>query len=146
MKKIALGILTSIGGYLEAGSLGTSLQAGTDFRYELLWSLALGTVCIALLAEMTGRLAAVSGHAVVDAIRTRFGFPLQVWPFGIQLLVDLLVLSCEIAGAAYAVQLITGISMVWWSVPITLLIWAVLWRGTFGLIENGMAILGLVTL
>src|SRR4051812_49172814 len=118
LQKVGLGILTSIGGYLEAGSLGTSLQAGADFRYELLWALAIGTICIALLTEMSGRLAAVSGHTLVDATRKRFGFTFQVWPLSVQLLVDLLVLSCEIAGAAYAVQLMTGVSMAWAALPI----------------------------
>ena len=58
--KALLGVLTSVGGYLEVGSLGTALQAGSSYRYELLWPIALGTVCIACCVEMSGRLAAVS--------------------------------------------------------------------------------------
>src|SRR5207249_991640 len=44
LSKIGLGILTSVGGYLEVGSVGTALQAGARFRYELLWALLIGTV------------------------------------------------------------------------------------------------------
>jgi len=33
-----------------------------------------------------------------------------------------------------------------WAVPVALGLWLLLWRGTFGLIENGVAALGLVTL
>src|SRR5438128_12458778 len=94
--KVALGVLTSVGGFLEAGSLGTALEAGTSFRYELLWPLALGAICVAFLAEMSGRLAAVSKHTAVDAMRKRFGIHVQVWPLGAQLLVNLLVLASEI--------------------------------------------------
>jgi Mn2+/Fe2+ NRAMP family transporter len=144
--KIALGIVTSIGGFLEVGSLGTSLQAGAAFRFELLWSLALGAVCIAFLTEMTGRLAAVSHHTVVDAMRKRFGVQFQIWPLGAQLLVDLLVLASELGGAALAFQLATGVSIRVWIAPIAFAIWLLLWFGTFSSIEHGVAIAGLVTL
>jgi Mn2+/Fe2+ NRAMP family transporter len=146
LTKIALGILTSVGGYLEAGSLGTALQAGAAFHYALLWAIALGTICLAFLVEMTGRLAAVSHHTMVDAMRKRFGIRMQVWPLGAQVIVDLLVLASEIGGAALALQLATGISIRVWAVPVVLLIWILLWRSTFDAIEHGVAVLGLVTL
>jgi Mn2+/Fe2+ NRAMP family transporter len=146
LTKVGLGVLTSIGGYLEAGSIGTALQAGARYRFGLLWAIALGTICIALLTEMSGRLAAVSQHTIVDAMRKRFGVSLQVWPLATQLLVDLLVLASEIGGAALALQLATGVSMRVWALPVALLAWALLWFGTFEAIEHSVATLGLVTL
>lgn len=143
---IALGILTSVGGYLEVGSMGTALQAGAAYRYELLWAVAAGTVCIAFLVEMTGRLAAVSHHTVVDAMRKRFGVKFQVWPLGAQAIVDLFVLASEIGGASLALELATGISFRVWVAPVVFVVWIVLWLGTFGLIEHSVATLGLVTL
>ena len=95
---------------------------------------------------MTGRLAAVSKHPVAAAIRERFGVSYQIWPFAAQVLVDLLVLACEIGGAALALSMATGLPMQLWAAPVALLIWLLLWRGSFGTIENGVAVLGLVTL
>jgi Mn2+/Fe2+ NRAMP family transporter len=146
LTKIGLGILTSIGGYLEVGSMGTAIQAGAAFRYELLWAIALGTVCIAFLVEMTGRLAAVSHHSVVAAVRKRFGFKFQIWPLLSQIVVDLLVLASEIGGAALALELATGYSFRIFVIPVALLVWALLWFATFGAIEHSVAVLGLVTL
>ena len=57
--EIALGIVTGIGGFLEAGSLATAAQAGAAFGFQLGWAIVLGTICIAFLDEMGGRLAAV---------------------------------------------------------------------------------------
>ena len=88
--------------------MGTALQAGAAFRYSLLWAIALGTICIAFLCEMTGRLAAVSHHTVVAAVRERFGLSFQIWPLAAQIIVDLFVLACELGGAALALQLATG--------------------------------------
>jgi Mn2+/Fe2+ NRAMP family transporter len=95
---------------------------------------------------MSGRLAAASGHTVVDAVRKRFGFSFQVWPLAAQIVVDLLVLACEVGGAALALQLATGVSIRVWVLPITFGIWLLLWFGTFESIEHSVAALGLVTL
>ena len=149
MKKLAsvgLGILTSVGGYLEVGSMGTALQAGAAFRYSLLWALVLGTICIAFLCEMTGRLAAVSHHTVVSAVRERFGLSFQIWPLGAQVIVDLFVLASELGGASLALHLVTGLPLPVCVLPVLLLVWSCLWFATFGAIEHSVALLGLVTL
>ena len=70
---VALGIVTSIGGFLDVGSIATSAEAGAQFGYTLIWALALGTLCVIFLVEMAGRLAAVSHHTIGDALRERFG-------------------------------------------------------------------------
>ena len=66
MKKalqIALGVVTSVGGFREIGSLATAAEAGAGFRFQLAWSIALGTICIAFLVEMSGRFAAARACA-----------------------------------------------------------------------------------
>ena len=146
LTKIGLGILTSVGGYLEVGSIGTAIQAGAAFRFSLLWTIALGTICIAFLTEMTGRLAAVTHEPVVAAVRKRFGIRVHLWPLTTQVVIDLLVLASEIGGASLALELATGITIRVWVIPVALLVWALLWFATFGSIEHGVAVLGLVTL
>jgi Mn2+/Fe2+ NRAMP family transporter len=144
--KAALGILTSIGGYLEVGSTGTAIQAGAMFRFQLLWALALGTIAVAFLVEMSGRLAAVSRHTLAAAVRERFGVHFDLFPLIAQLVVDYLVLASEIAGIALAAHLLTGIGLPWWALPVSGVAWLILWKGTFSVVESGTAILGLVTL
>lgn len=144
--EIALGIVTGIGGFLEAGSLATSAQAGADFRFDLIWAIVLGAVCLAFLVEMSGRLSAISKHTLPDAIRERFGFRFFVLPLLIMQLVMLLVMVTELGGVSLALQFISGVSYRWWVIPVGVLAWALLWKGTFGLIEKGVSLLGLVTL
>ena len=149
MKKwgeIALGIATSVGGFLDVGSIATSAQAGAKYRFQLLWALALGTLCLIFLTEMSGRLAAASKHTVTDAVRERFGATVSLWILAGVGASSLLVLGAEIGGTALALQLATGISFQWWAIPVAVLTWAFLWRATFGVIDNGVALLSLVTL
>ena len=149
MKKflqVGLGIVTSVGGFLEIGSITTAAQAGAGFGYQLVWSIALGTVCIAFLVEMSGRFAACSKRTIPDAMRERFGANFFAVLLLVMLGVSLLVLGAEIGGAAAAVELATGIALPVWVIPVAVVSWLLLWRATFGVIENGVSMLGLVTI
>ena len=143
---LTLGIVTSIGGFLEAGSIITAVQAGALFGYKLLWAIALGTFGLMLLVEQSGRLAAVSGRTVGDALRERFGINFFVLPLATGVVVSFLVLASEIGGVSLALQMATGISFQWWAMPVAFAGWFLLWKGTFGVVEKGSAILGLVTI
>lgn len=149
MKKIleiGLGIVTSVGGFLEIGSITTAAQAGAGFGYQLGWSVLLGTICIAFLVEMSGRFAACSKHTIPDAMRERFGARLFAIPLLIMLAVSTLVLAAEIGGVGAALNLATGIALPIWTIPVALLAWILLWKANFSFIENGVSMLGLITL
>lgn len=148
MKKIlqiTLGIVTSVGGFLEIGSITTAAQAGASFGYQLTWAIVLGTVCIAFLVEMSGRFAAVSKRTIPDAMRERFGINFFAVPLLVMLGVSLLVLAAELGGVAAALEMATGIKLPFWAIPVAVISWGLLWRATFSIIENGVSFLGLVT-
>jgi NRAMP (natural resistance-associated macrophage protein)-like metal ion transporter len=144
--QITLGIVTSVGGFLEIGSITTAIQAGAVFGYQLLWAILLGTICLIFLVEMSGRLSAVSKHTIVDATRDRFGFPFFAIILVGMVLVSFLVLVAELGGIALSLQILTGIRFPWWAIPVSVGVWLLIWKGTFSLIENGVSILGLVTI
>jgi Mn2+/Fe2+ NRAMP family transporter len=149
MKKlleVALGIVTSVGGFLEIGSIATAAQAGAGFGYQLVWAVLLGTICIAFLVEMSGRFAACSKHTIADAMRERFGINFFVWPLLVMLAVSLLVLAAEVGGVCAAIEMATGIRLPVWAIPVAFLAWGLLWKASFKVIENGVSLLGLVTL
>jgi Mn2+/Fe2+ NRAMP family transporter len=149
MKKameITLGIVTAVGGFLEMGSVTTAAQAGSSFGYDLLWAILLGTLCLIFLIEMSGRFSAVSKHTIVDAMRERFGFPFfSIVLVGITFVL-FLVLVAELGGIGLALQILTGIGFPWWAIPISFAVWLLMWKGTFKLIENGVSVLGLITI
>ncbi len=143
---IALGIVTSVGGFLEIGSITTAAQAGADYRYQLAWVIVLGTLCIALLVEMAGRFAAVSKHTIADALRERFGLHFFMVALVLVFFVSLLVLAAELGGVAVAVEFVTGVHYPAWAIPVGVLAWGLLWYGTFSMIENGVSTLGLIAI
>ena len=143
---LLLGIVTSIGGFVEVGSISTSAQAGAEFGFQLLWAVAIAGGMLALLSEMSGRLAVMSKRTIAAAVRERFGIHFHVVPLGAELILDLLLLTAELGGAAIAVKLLTGVGFQWWVLPIALLVWTILWFSRFSIVEYGLGLLGLVTL
>jgi len=45
-----------------------------------------------------------------------------------------MVLAAEIGGVCIALELATGIGFQWWAIPIGLVVWLIIWMGTFGII------------
>ena len=144
--EVALGLVTGIGGFLEIGSIATTAQAGAEFGVQLAWVLLVGTVGLAFLMEMSGRLAAVSRRTYVDQLRERFGVRFFMAPFAVLLIVSILVIASEIGGICLALEMATGIGLRWWALAVTSVGWLLLWRGTFEIVEQGTAALGLVSL
>jgi Mn2+/Fe2+ NRAMP family transporter len=141
-----LGVVTSIGGFVEVGSISTSAQAGAEFGFQLLWAVAIASAMLALLSEMSGRLAVMSKRTMAAAVRERFGIHFHIVPLCAELVLDVLLLTAELGGAAIAVTLLTGVGFQWWVLPIALLVWMTLWFSRFTVVEYGVGLLGLVTL
>lgn len=104
--KIALGIIAALGGFLDIGDIVFTTQAGALYRYDLLWAVALGTVGIAVYAEMCGRVAAVTGRPVFDVIRMRMGFGLGLVSLVASTFVNVLTVAAELGGLAIILQLL----------------------------------------
>ncbi len=145
-KDVALGIVTAIGGFVDAGELITSAQAGAIFQWALLWVVPLCVVIATLYEAMAARVAMSSRRALFDAVRERMGFRLALIPLLAVCAVNLLTLVAEIAGMSYALEMATGRQFLIWVLPCTFALWLILWRGSFALIENGASTLGLFIL
>jgi manganese transport protein len=104
--KIALGLIAAVGGFLDIGDLVFNTQAGALYRYDLLWAVVLGTLGIAVYAEMSGRVAAITQRPVFDVIRMRFGFGFGLMALIASTLVNLLTIAAELGGLAIILQLL----------------------------------------
>ena len=106
---LALGILAAIGGFVDIGDLVFNTAAGATFGYQLMWVIPIGVLGIIVYSEMSGRVAAVSGKAVFDAVRERTGFGAGLSALVASEVVNLLTLAAEIGGVAIALQLLSGL-------------------------------------
>ncbi|WP_027862296.1 NRAMP family divalent metal transporter [Marmoricola sp. URHB0036] len=146
MKKVfavALGILTAIGGFVDIGDLVTNAQVGARFGLSLAWVVLVGVLGICVFAEMSGRVAAVSGRATFDLVRERLGPRMGLINLLGSMAVTLLTFVAEIGGVALSLELVSSVNEVLLVPFIAFLVWAVLWRARFTVMENVLGLLGL---
>ena len=108
MKKllgVALGILSAIGGFVDIGDFVVNGVVGCRFGLSLAWVVVLGVVGICLFAQMSGRVAAVSGMAAFQIIRERLGPRAALANLAASFVINLLTLTAEVGGIALALQL-----------------------------------------
>jgi len=140
---VALGVLTAIGGFVDIGDLVTNALVGARFGMSLVWVVAVGVVGICLFAEMSGRVAAVSGRATFDLVRERLGPRVGLANLLASMAVTLLTFIAEIGGVALAFELATSVNELLWVPLAAAAVWLVLWRTKFSLIENVFGLMGL---
>ena len=133
---LALGILAAIGGFVDIGDLVFNTAAGATFGYQLMWVIPIGVVGIILFSEMSGRVAAVSGKAVFDAVRERVGFKAALGALVSSEVVNLMTLAAELGGVAIALQLLCGLPYRWLIVLAVVGFAIVIWITTFNWLEK----------
>jgi Mn2+/Fe2+ NRAMP family transporter len=133
---LALGILAAIGGFVDIGDLVFNTAAGATFGYQLMWVIPIGVVGIIVYSEMCGRVAAVSGKAVFDAVRERVGFKAALGALVSSEIVNLMTLACELGGVAIALQLLSGLPYRWLIVAAASAFMIVIWVTSFEWIER----------
>ena len=146
MKKlfaVALGILTAIGGFVDIGDMVTNALVGSRFGLSLVWVVVTGVIGICVFAEMSGRVAAISGRPTFDLVRERLGPRIGFANLVASMAVTLLTFIAEIGGVALALELASSVNYLLWIPLAGFAVWLVLWRVKFSLMENVLGLLGL---
>jgi manganese transport protein len=105
-------ILISVG-YMDPGNWGTDLQAGAQFRYGLLWVVALASLMAVFMQVLSARLGVVAGKDLAQACRDWYPSWTR-WPNW--LLCELAIAACDLAevlGSAVALNLLFHIPLLW---------------------------------
>jgi len=141
--EIALGILTAIGGFVDIGDIVANTETGARFGMSLAWVVVVGVVGICVFAEMAGRVATVSGRPVFDLVRERLGARVALVNLLASFFITFLTLAAEIGGVALAIELATSVNYLLWIPLVAFLVWFVVWRVKFQVMENVFGLLGL---
>ena len=140
---VALGILTAIGGFVDIGDLVTNALVGSRFGLSLAWVVVVGVLGICVFAEMSGRVAAVSGRPTFDLVRERLGPRVGLANLVASMAVTFLTFVAEIGGVALALELASSVNYLLWVPVAGTAIWLVLWRVKFSMVENVFGLMGL---
>jgi len=140
---VFLGILTAIGGFVDIGDMVTNAAAGSRFGMSLAPVVVAGVLGICVFAEMSGRVAAITGRGTFDLVRERLGPRVALANLVGSCAVTFLTFVAEIGGMALALELATSVHELF-AVPVmAVLVWVVLWRAKFSHMENVLGLCGL---
>jgi Mn2+/Fe2+ NRAMP family transporter len=141
--EVFLGILTAFGGFVDIGDLVANAETGARFRMSLAWAVVVGVLGIVVYAEMSGRVAAVSGRPVFDLVRERLGARVALVNLIASFLINLLTIAAEIGGLALVIELITGLNYLLWVPIVAVAVWIVIWKVKFSAMEKVFGLSGL---
>src|SRR3954469_13531807 len=105
-------ILVSVG-YMDPGNWGTDLQAGAQFKYDLLWVVALASLMAIFMQVIAARLGVVTGKDLAQCCRDWYPRWTR-WPNW--LLCEVAIGACDLAevlGSAVAINLMFHIPLLW---------------------------------
>src|SRR3954469_20142038 len=105
-------ILVSVG-YMDPGNWGTDLQGGAQFKYALLWVVALASLMAIFMQVISARLGVVTGKYLAQCCRDWYP-AWSRWPNW--LLSELAIGACDLAevlGSAVALNLLFHIPLLW---------------------------------
>ena len=105
-------LLVSVG-YMDPGNWGTDLQGGAQYKYGLLWVVALSSVMAIFLQVCSARLGVVTGKDLAQACRDWYPRWTR-WPNW--LLCEIAIAACDLAevlGSAVAINLLFHIPLLW---------------------------------
>jgi manganese transport protein len=140
---VMLGVISSVGGFIDIGELVFLAQAGSKFVYSLLWVILLGTIGIIVYGEMSGRVAAVAGFAVFDSVREKFPRPVGLVALVFSLLVTVITCAAEIGGLAILAQLGFDWPYALGACVAAIVLLPIIFFSPFEVVENVFGILGL---
>ena len=109
---IGPGVLISVG-YMDPGNWGTDLQGGAQFKYGLLWVVAMASLMAIFLQVIAARLGVVTGKDLAQCCREWYPAWTR-WPNWI--CCELAIGATDLAeslGSAVALNLLFGIPLLW---------------------------------
>lgn len=133
--------LLVVAAFIGPGTVTTASVAGASFGFALLWAVVFSTFATIVLQEMAARLGVVSREELGEALRTTFRNP------AFSILAVFLVVAAialgnvafetgNIAGAAIALEALTGISPQMWALVVGAGAFSLLASGTYKVIER----------
>ncbi|KMT01050.1 hypothetical protein BVRB_9g223080 [Beta vulgaris subsp. vulgaris] len=111
------GFLVSIA-YIDPGNFETDLQAGAQFKYELLWIILVASCAALIIQSMAANLGVVTGKHLAEHCRFEYS---KVPNFILWILAEIAIVACdipEVIGTAFALNMLFNIP-VWAGVLLT---------------------------
>jgi len=143
--RIGPGLLVTAA-FVGPGTITTASIAGAGYGFTLVWALVFSVVTTIILQEMTGRLGIVTGEGVSEAIRRSLINPWFRYPLLLLVVIGIGLGNAayqtgNILGASVGAESLTGITLPFWVVFLSVVAAVLLGTGWYRLIESTLIVL-----
>ncbi|MCL5435827.1 MAG: divalent metal cation transporter [Patescibacteria group bacterium] len=121
-KKALTGIITGAADNDPSGITSYSISASL-FGYSQLWLMLLATPMLIAVQSMSARIANVARTGIATVLKSHFS-PLVAWlATGVLVVANVFTIGADILAVALAFEMLTGIALIWWVLPVTAGVW-----------------------
>jgi Mn2+/Fe2+ NRAMP family transporter len=119
----------------DAGGVATYSAAGAKYGYDLLWTIVLITVSLAIVQMLAARMGIVTGKGLAELVREEYGIRWSVFATSAVLIANLGICISDFVGVGAALGLAGVPAQV--SVPLAAVaIWTIIVRGSYRMAER----------
>jgi NRAMP (natural resistance-associated macrophage protein)-like metal ion transporter len=119
----------------DAGGIATYAAAGATYGYDLLFTLLISTICLAIAQEISARTGAVTGRGLADLIRESFGVKWTLFAMIVLLIANIGTTASEFSGIATSFEIFGIHKMI--AVPImAFVVWWSVFKGNYSRLEK----------
>ena len=141
---IGPGLLTAIGNN-DVGGIASNSAAGAHFGYSFLWVLLIITVGLTVILDICARMGLVTGKGLMDLIRENFGLRWAAFSAFCLCIANIAAIVSNFGGLAGGIEMF-GISRYIFVPLICFVIWYLVTRGTYKVVERGLLVISLIVL
>jgi manganese transport protein len=111
LRYLGPGFLVTVG-FIDPGNWATNIEGGARFGYSLLWVIALSTLMLILLQNMSARIGIVTGRSLAANTRRHFSKPVSYFLGFTALVASAATDVAEYLGAALGFRILFGIPVI----------------------------------
>ncbi|MBI5332049.1 MAG: divalent metal cation transporter [Candidatus Aenigmarchaeota archaeon] len=120
----------------DAGGIATYSSIGAAYGYKLLYLMMISIPMLVVVHDMCARISSTTKKGIGSMIRKRYGARIAIILVIALFVSNVAVVAANVAGMSVALQLITEIDYRFFIIPLTLLVWFLVTKGTYVKVEK----------
>ena len=127
----------------DAGGIAIYSVIGAAYGYRLLWLMLISIPMLLAVHDMCARIATTTKKGIGSMIRKRYGARIALVLVAALFFSNVAVVAANVAGMAVALEMITSINYKIFIIPLVILVWFLVIRGSYAKIEKILIALSL---
>lgn len=137
------GFLSGMAGN-DASAVGAYAIDGAQVGLAHLWLMLLATPLYQSVQYSCAKIGQVTGSGLAEVLREHYGRPLALLASLVLLVANLALMTADLVAISAGIQLLTGLSWLWFVAPVALLLWYLVVYQNFATIKRIFIVMSLV--